>query len=600
MAKKTKPQLRTNWNRAPLALAVAIATGGPVAQVRADAPPVPLVPAVERADLSESQATAAELVIVDSGVEDIAVLIKAVPIGAQWFVLDGSRDGVVQLAEIASRFEGIKAVHLVSHGEDGELRLGGSVLAEGNLLQYREQLQVLKSAMISGADLLIYGCKVAESAKGKRFVSSLSAVTGLDVAASDDVTRDDDWELEIVTGEINVVGLKPEGFSGSLDIMSGDGSGGGGGGGIYGADGGAGGGDNDILTGTAGSDVIFGDGSGGGAGASSFSYYTYYSGPGGGGADTLNGGAGDDILFGDGFDGFPSSTGPNGQYGTDGGFGGGGGGGGSGYYSYAYGTGQPGSYGLGGLLAGYGGDAYQNGGNGVGSTGGVSGMGGAYSYVYFYGGGGGGWSDNSGAGDGGQGSQHGVRGADGSTTQLSHADDGLAGSIWEFVKTMVDAGSLDGRPSGAGGDTLNGGPGSDDLFGMGGADTFQFEANDSPTANGDSDTIHDFVPGTDIIELLACGNLIDTAARDAILLAQTAAPTASDRTIQFSSGNNSMTIVVKGIATDLTAADVPAIASGTGGCSTGGGSGGGGGAASPWALLVGFGLWLTGMHRRRA
>ena len=545
--------LATPWKRAPLALAVTMALGSPALQAQTHIPSLLLDPGIEQI---ATPVDGKELVIIDGNVEDMATLLKALPYGAEWLVLDSGRDGVVQLAEIASRHKNIRALHLLSHGEDGLLKLGNSELNQQNLTNYRNQLNTLAASMAPGADLLLYGCEVAKTAKGEQFIRALKAATGLDVVASNDVTRDGDWELEVAAGAIDAATLTPEGYAASLDIIAGDGSGGGASGSYYGANGGAGGGDNDTLTGTANPDVMFGDGSGGGGSAYHGPGFNGYGGAGGAGADTLHGGAGDDILFGDGFDGLSA-----GEFaGGDGGFGGGGGGGS--YYGY-YG-------GVGGLFAGDGGNSYGDagdgfgtgdaGGNGTGSLGGA-GATGSYSGIA-YGGGGGGWSDGSGAGNGATANttQYGVAGVDGSVTPLTVSETGGIGSQREVVKSYVNAGYFTGLASGDGADTLNGGSGSDDLFGLGGADIFQFEITDAPAANGDIDTIHDFVSGTDTIQLLNLGAPIGIVARDNMLSAQTAAPTANDRTLVYTEGSNQLTIVVLGVGNNLTALDVPAVA----------------------------------------
>ncbi|MCW8924280.1 MAG: DUF4347 domain-containing protein, partial [Gammaproteobacteria bacterium] len=289
------------WKRAPLALAVAMALGNTALQAQTHIPSDFTSPGIEQ---TARQTGGLELVIIDGKVKDMTTLIKALPYGAEWLVLDNERDGIIQLAEIVSRHQNIQALHLLSHGEDGLLKLGNSELNQESLTRYRNQLNTLAVSMAPGADLLLYGCEVAKTAKGEQFIRALKAATGLDVVASNDITRDGDWELEVATGAIDTATMRPEGYRASLDIIAGDGSGGGASGSYYGANGGAGGGDNDTLNGTANPDVMFGDGSGGGGSAYHGPGLNGYGGAGGAGADTLHGGAGDDILFGDGFDGF--------------------------------------------------------------------------------------------------------------------------------------------------------------------------------------------------------------------------------------------------------------------------------------------------------
>ena len=56
------------------------------------------------------------------------------------------------------------------------------------------------------ADLLFYGCDLAGNESGEDLVEFVSAVTGADVAASNDLTGAQelggDWELEVNVGDI--------------------------------------------------------------------------------------------------------------------------------------------------------------------------------------------------------------------------------------------------------------------------------------------------------------------------------------------------------------------------------------------------------------
>ena len=77
------------------------------------------------------------------------------------------------------------------------------------------------------ADILFYGCDLAGNAEGQEFISSISAITGADVAASDDLTgaeeKGGDWDLEQHVGEIETAALSATAFEGILADQDGDG-----------------------------------------------------------------------------------------------------------------------------------------------------------------------------------------------------------------------------------------------------------------------------------------------------------------------------------------------------------------------------------------
>jgi hypothetical protein len=72
------------------------------------------------------------------------------------------------------------------------------------------------------ADLLFYGCELAGNERGEQFIESISAITGADVAASDDVTGAEDlggdWELEFTTGTVLTQAFISSSFSSTLAI----------------------------------------------------------------------------------------------------------------------------------------------------------------------------------------------------------------------------------------------------------------------------------------------------------------------------------------------------------------------------------------------
>ena len=74
--------------------------------------------------------------------------------------------------------------------------------------RHADDLAVIKAALSDDADILLYGCDIAQDTAGKDFVRELAERTGADVAASDDATGhadfDADWDLEVYSGTIDV------------------------------------------------------------------------------------------------------------------------------------------------------------------------------------------------------------------------------------------------------------------------------------------------------------------------------------------------------------------------------------------------------------
>lgn len=126
-------------------------------------------------------------------------------------VLDAGRDGIDQISEVLQAYEGVAAVHILSHGGNANIRLGGANLNNTTLKQYSERLKAWGRALSPEGDILLYGCDVANGRTGVKLVQDLGDLTGADVAASNDDTGSEmlggDWQLEVSTGVIETLPL---------------------------------------------------------------------------------------------------------------------------------------------------------------------------------------------------------------------------------------------------------------------------------------------------------------------------------------------------------------------------------------------------------
>ncbi|MEG4397313.1 DUF4347 domain-containing protein, partial [Microcoleus sp. BROC3] len=174
--------------------------------------------------MTESMNLAAkQIIIVDPTVQNYHQLVADIPPDTQVVVLDETRDGVEQITEILADTSNLSAVHILSHGSQGSLKLGATYLNSENLESYSNLLQQWQANLSENADILLYGCNVAASpdliplkggkedselpflreAGGIYFIQKLSEITGADIAASNDKTGSTklgaDWDLEIQT-----------------------------------------------------------------------------------------------------------------------------------------------------------------------------------------------------------------------------------------------------------------------------------------------------------------------------------------------------------------------------------------------------------------
>ena len=172
---------------------------------------VPTETEQRQADFAE-QAVRLELVFVDTGTADYQQLVDDILRSAdptrelEVYLLDAQRDGVEQISEILAGYSDLDAIHIVSHGSAGQVKLGSTWLNSDSMSGYAGDVAGWNSALRGGGDLLIYGCDLAANEQGRTLVESLAALSGADVAASTDRTgaREfaGDWNLEFQTGKV--------------------------------------------------------------------------------------------------------------------------------------------------------------------------------------------------------------------------------------------------------------------------------------------------------------------------------------------------------------------------------------------------------------
>ncbi|MDX2350478.1 MAG: FG-GAP-like repeat-containing protein, partial [Porticoccus sp.] len=153
-----------------------------------------------------------ELVLVDTATEDYQQLIDDLFAQAddtrqlEVVLLDTEQDGIAQISGILADYSNLDAIHIISHGSDGQIQLGTGQINLEDLQENQAAISGWASALNEEADLLIYGCNLASSNVGTLFINTLAQLTHADVAASDDLTGNaylgGDWELEVTTGSI--------------------------------------------------------------------------------------------------------------------------------------------------------------------------------------------------------------------------------------------------------------------------------------------------------------------------------------------------------------------------------------------------------------
>ncbi len=153
------------------------------------------------------------LIVIDKKIADWSVLREAVPASSDVVFIERGENGVDVITAALAQRNSLDAIHIFSHGQSGAVQLGESWLNSDSLSNDPALAQALANAVKDDGDILLYGCEVAQGAKGMAFVRQLAHLTGAGVAASVDLTGNEEfggnWSLEVQVGTTNYTASLP-------------------------------------------------------------------------------------------------------------------------------------------------------------------------------------------------------------------------------------------------------------------------------------------------------------------------------------------------------------------------------------------------------
>lgn len=147
-----------------------------------------------------------ELVVLDEAMANKKLIIKCLKDNMELIILKEGEDQIEKLTSSIKKYKSLEAIHLLVCGKDGVIMFEDSPLQSSTIGKYMNELSEWKDSFTENGDLLIYTCNLAGSNSGRLVIRQLSAYTGLDVAASTNMTgnlgNEGDWDLEFMKGKI--------------------------------------------------------------------------------------------------------------------------------------------------------------------------------------------------------------------------------------------------------------------------------------------------------------------------------------------------------------------------------------------------------------
>ncbi|MDF1790699.1 MAG: DUF4347 domain-containing protein, partial [Thalassobaculaceae bacterium] len=220
------------------------------------------------------EAGAKPVLIVDHEVEHARMLTSSVTEDTDIHFLMPGRSGLDQIVEFLSARRDVPALHILSHGQPGMLRLCGSRIDLATLVMRQREIDAIAESLAEDARVVLYGCSVVAGPKGAGFAKYLAIALNADVCGSlmpvGNIAKGGDWLLRDLDGDWVDPIFNTHARIGYPELLAAP---------IVGTAAG------EPLDGTAGNDLFSG-----GAGDDTISGFA--------GNDTLSGGAGDDVLVG--------------------------------------------------------------------------------------------------------------------------------------------------------------------------------------------------------------------------------------------------------------------------------------------------------------
>ena len=130
------------------------------------------------------QSSARELAFVDSSVADLEVLVKGMQPHIAVSVLSPSEPALLQMARAMARHQDVDVVHIIAHGQPGEVSFSSGAVSLETLQAHGDDLAAIGRSLSADGEIRLWVCDTAHGARGKAFVRGLAQATNVTVSAS--------------------------------------------------------------------------------------------------------------------------------------------------------------------------------------------------------------------------------------------------------------------------------------------------------------------------------------------------------------------------------------------------------------------------------
>ncbi|MDD5250352.1 MAG: DUF4347 domain-containing protein, partial [Rhodocyclaceae bacterium] len=127
---------------------------------------------------------AKEIAFIDCNLSDLDCLLAGLRPDVEAVLLSAAAPAPAQIAAALQARGGIAAIHIVAHGQAGEVSFAAGALSRETLREHAESLLAIGEALAGDGQILLWSCHTGQDERGAAFIAALARASGAEVAAA--------------------------------------------------------------------------------------------------------------------------------------------------------------------------------------------------------------------------------------------------------------------------------------------------------------------------------------------------------------------------------------------------------------------------------
>src|SRR6185312_12413459 len=170
------------------------------------------------------QSDVREVVFVDPSVADLDVLLKSMRSDIAVWLLTPTEPAPLQMARFLAGHADIDVIHIIAHGQPGEVCFGVGALSLGTIEEHRGDLAAIGRALAADGEIRLWACNAARGQRGVSFLDGLRMATGANVLGASGLVGaaacGARWELDASADGTARPPLTEEGIANYAGVMT--------------------------------------------------------------------------------------------------------------------------------------------------------------------------------------------------------------------------------------------------------------------------------------------------------------------------------------------------------------------------------------------